>query len=329
LNHQRGIIMSLYSLLDNKRKERLKNNKLVLGTYQGLLRLMFSADPIIPQILTIKLYYYISMGITPDFENPRNFNEKLQWLKVYYRDPLYVKCADKYSVREYVKQQGLADILNDLYAVYDNAEDINFDELPNRFAMKCVHGCGSNLICEDKSLIDQDKVRRQFNIWMKKKIGNISGEYHYNYIKPRIIVEKNLSTEDGTLPLDYKFYCFNGTPRCVCVYADRDLITKSTKRCFFDENWQPLNFCTPEYETHANRFQKPDNLKLMFDIARKLSEPFPFVRVDLYEVEGKVIFGELTFTPTGGRGKAYTKACNEEFGSLLVLPKKSKSKNWR
>lgn len=320
--------MSLYSLLDNKRKERLKNNKLVLGTYQGLLRLMFSADPIIPQILTIKLYYYISMGITPDFENPRNFNEKLQWLKVYYRDPLYVKCADKYSVREYVKQKGLEDILNDLYAVYDCANEIDFEELPNRFAMKCTHGCGSNLICDDKSLINQDKVKKQFKKWMNKKIGNTSGEYHYNYIKPRIIVEKNLSTDEGTLPLDYKFYCFNGIPRCVGVFADRDLTTGSKKACFFDKNWRELDYCTEEVKTQANRFLMPSNLNLMFDIARKLSEPFPFVRVDLYEINGKVVFGELTFTPASGRSKTYTKDCNEEFGQLLKLPEKSKTKKW-
>lgn len=320
--------MNPYKLI-YKRKERLKNNKLILEAYQSLLRLMFSADPIIPHKLTIKLYYYISMGVTPDFENPRNFNEKIQWLKVYYRDPLFVICADKYSVRDYVEKQGYKDILNDLYAVYDNAKDINFDELPNRFAMKCVHGCGSNLICKDKSLIDKDKVRNQFNKWMKKKIGNISGEYHYNYIKPRIIVEKNLSTEDGTLPLDYKFYCFNGIPRCVCVFADRDLVKKSKKMCFFDKNWHPLDYCIDEYKTSADRFKKPSTLSSMFEIAEKLSEPFPFVRVDLYEIEGEVIFGELTFTPAGGRSKAYTDKCDEEFGRLLVLPEKSKSKKWK
>lgn len=319
--------MGFYNSLA-KRKERMKNNKLILATYQGILRLMFSADPIIPQKLTIKLYYYISMGVTPNFENPRNFNEKLQWLKVYYRDPLYIKCADKYSVREFVKEQGYEDILNEMYGVYDSAEDIDFEQLPDRFAMKCVHGCGSNLICEDKHLVDQEKVRDQFNKWMKKKIGNISGEYHYNYIKPRIIVEKNLSDKEGILPIDYKFYCFNGVPRCVCIYADRDLVNKTTKRCFFDSDWQELDFCTDEYKTSAKRFKKPSSLDEMFEIASNLSKPFPFVRVDLYEVDGNVVFGELTFTPTGGRGKAYTEKCNEEFGQLLELPQKSSTKEW-
>lgn len=320
--------MSFHTLI-SKNKDKLKSRKLILNSYTTLIRTMFALDPIIPYKQTIKLYYYVSFGVVPDLDNPRDFNEKIQWLKVFYRDPLIIKCADKYSVREYVAEKGCADILNDLYAVYDSADRIDFDELPNRFAMKGTHGCRFNLICFDKSKLNQELVRDQFSKWMKKKIGNRSGEKHYNYIKPRIIVERNLAPNDDTLPLDYKIYCFNGEPRCVCVYADRGKVKLGTTRAFFDSTWNALDFCAEEYKTDPKRFEKPMNLDRMFEIARVLSAPFPFVRVDLYEVSGRVVFGELTFTPAGGRGKGYSAECSAYFSEWLELPQKSKDLNWK
>jgi len=290
---------------------------------------MFALDPIIPYKTTVKFYYYISFGITPDLDSPRDFNEKIQWLKVFYRNSLMIKCADKYSVRDYVKESGYEDTLTTIYAVYNSADDINFAALPERFAMKVVHGCGSNLICFNKSNIDEEMVRKQFSKWLKKKIGNISGEKHYNYITPKIIVEENLATDNNKLPLDYKIFCFNGEPRCICVFADRGQTALGTTRAFFDFEWNVLNYCKEEYKTNPNRFSKPATLDKMFEVAKKLSSPFPFVRVDLYEVSGRVVFGELTFTPAGGRGKAYNEECSKQFSEWLVLPPKSTDLSWK
>lgn len=320
--------MKVYNLIA-KHKNKLKSNKVILKSYTTLIRTMFALDPIIPYKSTIKLYYYISFGLTPDLDNPYDFNEKIQWLKAFYRNPLMIKCADKYSVREYVKESGYAEILTELYAVYNSADDINFEELPEKFAMKAAHGCGSNLICFNKSKINEEEVRKQFSKWLKKKIGNISGEKHYNYIKPRIIVEENIASDNNKLPLDYKIYCFNGEPRCVCVYADRGEAELGTTRAFFDFDWNVLDYCKEEYKTNPNRFDKPAHLDKMFEVAKTLSSPFPFVRVDLYEASGQVIFGELTFTPTGGRGKAYTKECLLQFSEWLELPKKNEDLNWK
>ncbi len=296
--------------------------------YEGVVRMLYRCDPVIPQAFTCGLTYYISMGEWPDLKHPRNFNEKINWLKVYYRDSLMIRCADKYSVREFVAENGFEDILVPLIGIYDYFDEIDFCALPDRFAMKCTNGCGSNLICQNKQLLDIACTKKQFQKWFKEKIGYISGEYHYNYIKPRIIVESNLCDDAGILPIDYKFYCFNGEPHCICVYADRDPITQETRRCYFDTNWKPLDYCTDRYKTENSRFSRPENLEYMVEIARKLSSYFPFVRVDLYEVNSHVYFGELTFTPTGGRGKAYNPYCNKLMGDLLKLPKANKDRRW-
>jgi hypothetical protein len=264
-----------------------------------------------------------------DLNNPEGFNEKIQWLKVYYRDPLYVECADKYSVREYVKKQGCMEILNELYGVYERVEEIDFKGLPNRFALKTTHGCGTNIICDDKTKLDIESTKTRVRKWMKKSAGESTGEKHYKYIKPRIVIEKYIGNDDGTLPLDYKIYCFNGKPYCVCVYSDRDKITLKTNRAFFNSHWEPLNITTKAYYTDPERFKKPCTLSKMKKVAEKLSKPFPFVRVDLYEYKGRVIFGELTFTPTGGLGKSFTEEANLMFGKMLELPEKSKTRKYK
>jgi len=309
-------------------KKKLKDNKIILWAYTNFLKFLFSLDPLLPMLVPIKLYYFISTSKRLDLNNPEGFNEKIQWLKVYYRDPLYIKCADKYSVREYVKQQGCEEILNELYGVYCNVEEINFEELPNKFALKTTHGCGTNIICDDKTKLDIEGTKAKVRKWMKKTIGVSTGEKHYSYIKPRIIIEKYIGNNDGTLPLDYKIYCFNGKPYCICVYSDRDKVTLRTKRSFFDFDWKPLNITTEAYYTDPKRFEKPCTLTKMKEVAEKLSKPFPFVRVDLYEYKGKVIFGELTFTPTGGLGKSFTDEANLMFGKMLKLPEKSKTRKY-
>ena len=289
---------------------------------------LFRLEPVIPISLAIKLTYYMRMEKKLNLNDPKDFNEKLQWLKVYYRDPLYVQCADKYCVREYVAEQGFEDTLNELYRVYEKAEDINFGELPDRFALKCNHANATNVICDNKNTVDEAETKKMFRKWLKRKNGYFGGEFHYNYIKPLILAEKNLATENGVLPIDYKIFCFNGEPSYIAIYADRNRDTLATKRIFYDFEWNVMDFVDSQDKIDPSRFKRPINLEQMYLIAKKLSAPFPFVRVDLYEDEGKIIFGELTFFPTGGFGKGYTQECYNEFGDLITLPPKSKNKSW-
>jgi hypothetical protein len=312
-------------------KIKVKYNKQGSKTREFLIKVptvLFRLYPVFPLSFSIKLTYLLRMEKKLDLRNPRDFNEKIQWLKTYYRDPLYIICADKYRVREYVERCGYKHILNELYGVYEKSEDIRFEELPDRFALKCNHAAATNIICDDKNSLDLGNARVQLNQWLKKRIGYSGGELHYNYIKPLIIAEKNLASLSGNLPIDYKIFCFNGEPKYIAIYSDRDRITLKVKRAFFDFDWNPQNFVLPKDATDPSNFKKPDLLYEMYKIAKKLSEPFPFVRVDLYAEDNKIIFGELTFTPTGGFGKSYTKECFEEFGELLILPEKSKSTRW-
>ena len=310
-------------------KEKIKKVTWLRNFLLKIPCLMFMLDPIIPMSYTMKLLYFLRMEKELNLEDPKDFNEKIQWLKVYYRDPLYVKCADKYRVRDYVANLGLGEILNDLYKVYDKVEDINFGELPDRFVMKTNHACKTIIICDDKSRFNETETKKKFRRWLKKKHGYTSGEFHYNYIKPLIIVEKNLALEDGTLPVDYKIFCFNGKPHYIAVYLERDETTLDPKkRAIFDFEWNPKDFVIPLYSTDTTKIARPKKLEQMYYIAEQLSKPFPFVRVDLYEINGKVIFGELTFTPTGGFAKGFTNECLRKFGDLISLPPKSKTQEW-
>ena len=280
---------------------------------------MFSSK-LIPNSIPIKLYYKISTGKKLDLKNPKNLNEKIQWMKCYYKNPLHSKCTDKYEVRDFVTKMGLENTLNELYGVYDKAEEIDFDALPNKFAIKCTHGCGTNIICSNKEKLDKKKAVDSLNEWLKKTTGDYTGESHYKDITPRIIVEKYIGLDDGTFPIDYKIFCFHGEPYGICVFSGRNSENHETKRCFFDFNWNYMKDVVPKHlSADPDDFKKPTSLDKMYEIAKKLSSPFPFVRCDLYEFENNVIFGELTFTPAGGLSKGFSEKSMLEMGNLLKL----------
>ncbi len=266
-----------------------------------------------PKFSAILLFIYKTHK-KPNLKNPKTFNEKTTKLKLTYKDNMLVsQCADKYGVREYIKSKGLENILNELYLVCDTPEEIDFSKLPDKFALKCTHGCGYNIICDDKNKLNIEKAKKKLKKWLKEKCGLASTELQYLNIKPRIICEKYLCTEKGKLPLDYKIYCFKGKPECILVCSERE---KKLKLSYYDLNWKRL-----EYETECWSAQKdidkPKNLEKMLDYASKLSEDFEFVRVDFYNDEGKIIFGELTFTPAACCAPYYTEKANIELGKLM------------
>lgn len=267
----------------------------------------------------LKIEFRRNSGYNLDLKNPQSFNEKLQWLKLYWYDPKATICADKYSVREYVKSKGLGHILNELYGVYENVDEIEFDKLPDKFVMKVTHGCGQNIICNDKSKINWEHEKKKFRKWLNRSHYYSSLEWVYRDIKPRIIVEKLIETDDGKMPKDYKVFCFNGEPKVLFVAMDRGEGT--TKFDFYDLDWNNLpvkNY----YPNSNNKLPKPANLEEMLIYSRILSEGFPHMRVDFYLEEKRVIFGECTFFHFSGNQPFEPMSFDYELGAYLELRKR-------
>ena len=264
------------------------------GFFKNLIRgLRAVAYDLLGAKAVSKIYYRIRVGGKLDLKNPKTLNQKIQWLKLYYypHNELATKCTDKYLVREYIKEKGYGECLNELYGVYDDARDIEWDKLPDTFVIKCNHGCAYNIICTDKSKLDKKSAERSLNGWLKKDFGKYNAEPHYSKIKPKIVIEKYL----GTLT-DYKFFCFNG--KCRFYYVSKNMDTDHGEMAFFDKNGL-APFQSEDYKRLENPVI-PDRIDEMQSISESLSKDFPLVRVDWYLVEGKMYFGELTFTPSGG-----------------------------
>ena len=262
-------------------------------------------------------------GARLDLNDPKTLDEKLMWLKLrYYRDGETVtQCADKYRVREYVRQAGCGALLNDLIGVYDRPEDIPWDSLPDRFALKCNHGCGYNLLCTDAAAFDRAAAARRLKRWLREDYWRLYAEINYRRIPKKIVCEAYLEGENGQPPADYKFYCFHGRPDCVLVCVER---AEYPRFYFFDRSWQLLRI-NPDGQAAPEDFTlpRPAALEAMFDYAARLSAPFPFVRVDLYALEERVVFGELTFTPSMAMDAKRLPETDRAFGDLLTLPEEN------
>lgn len=268
---------------------------------------------LLPHNIAHKILYRIYSGKKLNLNQPITLNEKIQWLIVNEYGEREALLTDKDLVKELIAKMNLKDlnIPKTLY-VLRNADDlkkIDFDSLPNKFVIKCNHGSGNVFVCNNKSDFDK-KIKILFKD-LKKDFSKKTLEYHYKYIKPVILIEEFLETKTGTLPEDYKFFSYNGETKCVMVCTDRESGYKAT---FFDKDWNRLNYST--HEEHKN-IPKPQNFEQMWDISEKLSTNHKFVRVDLYNINGKVYFGELTFTPAAGLSKTYTEQADIKLGSYL------------
>ena len=245
----------------------------------------------------IKYYKKKSAGRKVDLDNPELFSEKLQWYKLNHRDRLMERVANKLTVREYITEVGYGHLLNDLYGVYTNVNDIDFDKLPNQFVLKGTHGSGFNIIVKDKSKLNRRQAKLMMKSWLKQHIAWSGREWVYEKMPRHIIAEKYLEDETGELR-DYKFYCFNGKPTFMQLEVGRG--TSHNTRNFYDMDWKLMPF--GKELPHNPNLHVP--IPAMFDemkkIAEDLCQPFQYVRVDLYQVGGRVYFGELTFFPAGG-----------------------------
>ena len=276
----------------------------------------------IPDKEMIKLQYKLKTGRKLNLKNPIRYTEKLQWYKLYYKEPLMAECADKYTVRKYVENHGLKNILNDLYGVYDNVKDIDFDKLPNEFVFKKTNGGGGNdiIICNDKSKFNIGEAIIKMRTWTKMNKNGGGREWVYYKIKPRIIAEKLIQVENNDL-IDYKFFCFNGMPYCVYVINGRKMGQEITLG-IFDLEYNQLPYFRNGENIMKNPPSKPYNFSKMIEISKKLSKPFPHVRVDLYNVNGVIVFGELTFFCGSGYQSYRPDVFDKILGEQFELPKK-------
>ena len=275
----------------------------------------------VPDKLFLKKAYRVNMGKKLDFENPKTFNEKLQWLKLYNRKQEYTMMVDKYKVRTYIAKQLGEEYLIPLLGVWDDPDEIEFDKLPNQFVLKCNHNSGLGMcICKDKSNLDIEKVKKELKKGLKQNYYLTSREWPYKEVPRKIICEKYMTDESGEELKDYKFYCFNGKVRVLGIYSDRNK-NCPTKADYYDEHFQWLNL-TWGYQ-HANaRPEKPKKFDEMVEISEKLSQGMPEVRVDLYLCREKIYFGELTFFDGSGFDKIEPVKWDYKLGQWIDLPKK-------
>lgn len=256
--------------------------------------------------------FRVKNGYFCNLNNPTTFNEKVQWRKKNQHDSRYPMLVDKWEVREYISQIE-PKILVPTYGVYSKIEDINFEELPDSFIMKPTHGFGKIVICSDKKTLDKEELLKTAQKWFSYNQFSITGEWQYKDLKPRIIVDTLL----GENIKDYKFFCFDGEPYAIQIDSDR---YTNHKRQLLDTNWKKIP-CSLAYPDDESVLEKPTELEEMLNISRKLSKGFDFVRVDLFLVNGKIYFSELTFTPGNGMDRFTPYDMDAQFGNQWIIDK--------
>ena len=273
---------------------------------------------ILPDRFYVSLKYFYRFHKFPNLKNPKTYNEKLQWMKLNDHNELYHTLADKYEVKKYVENLIGSEYVIKTLGVYDSFDEIDFNSLPDMFVLKCTHDSGGLVICKDKSKLDKENARKIIESSLKTNYFYHSREWAYKDLKPRIIAEEYIETRNGDLP-DYKFFCFDGKARALYVATGRH--TESGV-CFdfFDENFSHLPF----YNSHPNsknKIDKPTGFDKMKELAEKLSVGMPHVRVDLYDIDGKVYFGEYTFYHMSGFQPFKPEEWDYTFGSWIDLNK--------
>jgi ferredoxin-fold anticodon binding domain-containing protein len=296
-----------------------KNFKIIFAPLIKLTEWMGSNWP----VTLVKIRYFVRFRKFINLKNPKDLNEKILYLKLFSDTSLWTLCADKYKVRDYVKSCGLEDALVKLYGVWYHAEDFHLSDLPESFILKANNGDGkgSNFIVKNKKIFKEDELRKIIKEWLNNKnIGALSSEPHYKGMIPCVIAEELLPLDEGSKSLvDYKIWCFNGKPYYIWACSDRD--NYGTDVMTYDLNWNPM----PEACVFDSRYRKgriitkPKNINKMLEIAEILAKPFPQVRIDLYNINGKVYFGETTFTSLGGMMNFYSTEFLLNMGSLVDL----------
>ncbi len=310
----------------NKKIDRL-NALVEQGNNQNKRILRETLELLDPKLYphALKQWYQNRTGNILDLSNPQTYNEKIQWLKIYDRDPIKTLLADKVLVREWVEKKIGKKYLIPVLGVYRNSKEIDFNALPDRFVLKGNHGSAMNAIVKDKKSADLESIRRKANMWMHTNFAFGNGfELHYNDIPRRIIIEKYMENADGDMP-DYKFWCFDGKVRFIQLVTGRG---GSTHTGLFDTDWKLLPFSTGNHPMFEQEIKPPAALAEMIEISEKLAEGFVHVRVDLYiDGNGEVKFGEMTFTPLSGAIDWDPPEADLYVGKMLHLPENLAEKN--
>lgn len=284
--------------------------------YKTRRKLQVAAHKIFSNEIMSKFYYRIVLKKKLNLDNPQTFNEKLQWLKLYYypENPLVVKCSDKYAVREYISEEGYKDLLVPLLEEWNRADEIDWDKLPEKFVLKCNHGCAYNIVCDSKSNLDKENTRKQLNAWLKEDFGAFNIEIHYSKIRPhKIICEEYL----GANITDYKFFCFNGEPKF--IYVSKDLIhDRQAQIGFFNLDGSKMDLKRDDY-ADVKEIKLPRFFDEMKEVATNLCKDFPFVRVDFFLANDRYYFAELTFTPSACMMPFNPEKYDFEWGKLIDL----------
>ena len=267
----------------------------------------------------IAKYYEDTMKKPLDWNNLRTWTEKMQWIRTYDNTPIKTRLADKFLVRQWIADKIGDEYLIPLYGVWDNFDEIDFDALPNQFVLKTNHGSAMNIICRDKNNFDIESAREKINTWLAIDYGTLYFEPLYNNIPKKIIAEKFMKDGENLDLVDYKFFCFHGEPKYCQVETDR---SNNWFIDFFDMNWKHADFERPDHlnNDHPEDIQKPEHFELMKKLAAELCKDFIHVRVDFYEIEGKIYFGEMTFTPGLINDKFKPEGTDELLGVWTKLP---------
>lgn len=281
-----------------------------LGT-RGLLNWM-------PDKIYLKLIYRAEVGGKLNLNSPSTYTEKLQWLKIYDRNPKYIEYVDKFKVRSIISDSIGGQHLIPLIGVYNSVEEIDWAKLPNQFVLKCTHGSHCNIICKDKGELDIELAKSKLNKWMKKSWYWFGREWVYKEIKPRIVCEQFMVDNSNEGLKDYKFLCFNGKAKSIFIAQG---LGKNRKSDFYDLNFQHIPV-KQHNENSDSISERPINLKKMIELSEVLSKDIPHVRVDFYEINGKVYFGELTFYHFSGLRKFEPDSYDKLLGKWLKLPEK-------
>ncbi len=294
----------------------------ILGKIQNIVRIMIYKFGffIISDKLYLKISYWAKMGKKINFDNPVSYTEKIQWLKLNYYKPEFTKMADKIEAKNIVSNIIGDDYVIPSLGVWNNFEEIDFNLLPKQFVLKTNHDSGGVVVCKDKSKFNIENAKRLLSTSLKKKYYYCGRELPYKGIKPKILAEKYLVDESKQELKDYKFFCFNGEPKLLFVAQNRHIETKFD---FFDMQFHKLNIKN-YYKNSSTLQSKPKNFELMIELAKKLSKGLPHIRIDFYNISGKIYFGEYTFHHFGGYKKFEPEEWDYEIGSWLKLPEKNR-----
>lgn len=282
------------------------------------LYLLFKFKYYIPDKTFLKIKYRLKMGKRLNIKNPKSFSEKLQWLKLYYHNPEYTKMVDKALAKEYVSNVIGEEYIVPLLGCWNKFDNIDFDSLPNQFVLKTTHGCGGIIICKNKNELNKVEAKKIIEKSLRDNYFIYGREWPYKNVIPKIIAEKFLVDDSGVGLKDYKFFCFDGEPKAMFIATDRGIDTRFN---FYDIDFNLLPF-TNGYKNSDKTISKPKNYDLMVDLSKKISKGIPHVRVDFYNVDGKIYFGEMTFFHWGGMMPFEPEEWDYIFGSWLNLPDK-------